>query len=136
MLCATARPARPRFVRSPPLFFPGSQVDIRFSAADDIWLSPAHGRATAWIGIPAKRPFNRETPHADMFARFEQIMLRHGGRPHWAKDHSLRAAELARLYPRWADFLAVRKRLDPEGVFLNDYFRELLGVPAPVRSRL
>lgn len=124
-----ARPPAPPPARRP-------QVDIRFSAADDIWLSPAHGRATAWIGIPAKRPFNRETPHAAMFERFEQIMLRHGGRPHWAKDHSLRAPELAALYPRWADFLKARARLDPDGVFLNGYLREIFGVPAAARSRM
>mmetsp|Transcript_6349 Transcript_6349/g.16555 ORF Transcript_6349/g.16555 Transcript_6349/m.16555 type:complete len:494 (+) Transcript_6349:98-1579(+) len=111
-------------------------VDIRFSAADDIWLSPAYGRDTAWIGIPSKRPFGKETPHAAMFSRFEEIMQRHGGRPHWAKEHSVRAPQLRALYPRWADFLAVRARLDPDETFLNPYLRELLGVPAAARSRL
>lgn len=26
-------------------------VEIRFSAPDDIWLSPSYGRKTTWIGI-------------------------------------------------------------------------------------
>lgn len=104
--------------------------------ADDIWLSPAYGRDTAWIGIPSKRPFGKVTPHAAIFARFEQIMRAHGGRPHWAKEHSLRARELAPLYSRWADFLRVREKLDPNGTFLNSYLRELLGVDAPARARL
>ena len=26
-------------------------VEIRFSASDDIWLSPSHGQKTTWIGI-------------------------------------------------------------------------------------
>lgn len=56
-------------------------------------------------------------------------MLRHGGRPHWAKEHSLRAPQLRPLYARWEDFMRVRQALDPDGVFLNDYLRELLGVP-------
>jgi len=63
-------------------------------------------------------------------------MQRHGGRPHWAKEHSVRAPQLRALYPRWADFLAVRARLDPDETFLNPYLRELLGVPAAARSRL
>ncbi|HEX8728908.1 MAG TPA: D-arabinono-1,4-lactone oxidase, partial [Ktedonobacterales bacterium] len=33
-------------------------------------------------------------------------------------------------YPRWQDFLRVRATLDPQGVFLNDYLRRLLGVEA------
>lgn len=114
-------------------------VDIRFSRADDVWLSPAYERDTVWIGIPAKRPFDRETPHEAEFAHFEGIMLRHGGRPHWAKEHSVHAPLLRAMYPRWDAFLEARQRLDPHGVFLNEYLRELLGVrsggPEP-RSRL
>ena len=52
----------------------------------------------------------------------------HGGRPHWGKKHTLRAADLRPLNPDWDRFLAVRQRLDPDGVFLNGYLRGLLGV--------
>lgn len=31
------------------------------------------------------------------------------------------------LYPEWADFQAIRRELDPDGIFLNDYLRELFG---------
>ena len=36
-------------------------------------------------------------------------------------------AELRELYPRWDEFHAVRRELDPRGRFLNDYLRELFG---------
>jgi len=124
-------------LRSRPGLYLSFPVDIRFSAADDIWLSPAYGRDTAWVGIPAKRPFGKETPHAEVFAEFERVMLAHGGRPHWAKEHSLRAPALRGLYERWPDFLRARARLDPHGTFLNAYLRELLGVEGgAVRARL
>ena len=52
-----------------------------------------------------------------------------GGRPHWAKLHFW--PELIRgSYPgaNVDKFLAIRKRMDPAGVFLNDYLKEVLGV--------
>ncbi|CAG8701416.1 7137_t:CDS:2, partial [Acaulospora colombiana] len=31
--------------------YPNFPIELRFSAPDDIWLSPAYGRRTCWIGI-------------------------------------------------------------------------------------
>ena len=31
--------------------YPHFPIELRFSAPDDIWLSPANGRRTCWIGI-------------------------------------------------------------------------------------
>jgi FAD/FMN-containing dehydrogenase len=45
--------------------------------------------------------------------------------------HSLKAAQLAGLYPRWDDFLALRERMDPAGRFLTPYLRGMLGVGGP-----
>ena len=49
------------------------------------------------------------------------------GRPHWGKRHPLTAAELAPRYPRFADAVALRDRLDPEGRFANPYTDRVLG---------
>jgi hypothetical protein len=49
------------------------------------------------------------------------------GRPHWGKLHYRSADDLAPVYPRFTDFLAVRDRLDPERRFGNDYLRRVLG---------
>lgn len=56
-------------------------------------------------------------------ARFESILASHGGRPHWAKAHRALPDQLREMYPRFDDFLAVRKRVDPEGRFLNPFTR-------------
>ncbi|WP_430285134.1 D-arabinono-1,4-lactone oxidase, partial [Salmonella enterica] len=53
----------------------------------------------------------------------------HGGRPHWAKKHTLDAHALAPLYPRWQRFAAVRDAMDPDGAFLTPALRELLVSP-------
>jgi hypothetical protein len=49
----------------------------------------------------------------------------HGGRPHWAKRHTLSSADVLALYPRAADFGRVRKDIDPEAKFMNAHTRQL-----------
>lgn len=98
-------------------------VEVRTAPADDIPLSTASGRDTAYLAVH----MYRGTPHRAYFTAAEQIMTAHGGRPHWGKLHSRDAAYLAGAYPRFAEFLAVRDRLDPHRVFGNDYVRRVLG---------
>ena len=54
-------------------------------------------------------------------------MTAHGGRPHWGKMHTLDAAQLTERYPRFADFIALRERLDPQRRFTNMYLDRVLG---------
>ena len=79
--------------------------------------SPNHGRDSVHISVHqfVGMPFER------YFDAVQAICLNHGGRPHWGKVHSLKAAQLARLYPRWDDFLALREHMDPQGRFLTPY---------------
>ena len=97
----------------------------RAVAADDAYLSPAHGRPTVTISLH----HNAGLPYEAYFDDVEPIFRAHGGRPHWGKKHDMKAPELSRLYPRWDDFLRVRARLDPRGTFLSPALRDLLGVP-------
>jgi FAD/FMN-containing dehydrogenase len=96
-------------------------VEYRTQAGDDIFLSPASGRATVAISIHQAA----HLPHAEFFADAEAIFRRHAGRPHWAKMHSLSRRELRPLYEHWDQFQAVRTQLDPEGRFLNEHLRRL-----------
>ena len=50
-----------------------------------------------------------------------------GARPHWAKWFYSTSKELAPLFPRWNDFIQLRDKLDPRGVFQNPYLRRVLG---------
>ena len=102
----------------------GWRLLYRTVAADEALLSAAHGRATATISLHQ----NNTLPWAEYFADIEPIFRAHGGRPHWAKKHACTAVDLAPLYPRWHDFLAVRSEFDPQGVFLTPPLRTLLGV--------
>ena len=103
-----------------PVMFP---VEVRVAAADDIWLSTAHGRDSAYIAIHQYKGL----PYQQYFDLFESVVARVGGRPHWGKMHSLDAARLGELYPRFGDFLRVRREHDPDGVFANRYLDRVFG---------
>jgi L-gulono-1,4-lactone dehydrogenase len=103
-----------------PVIFP---VEIRVAAADDIWLSTAHERDSAYVAIHQFVGM----PYQEYFTLFESIAGSVGGRPHWGKMHSLDANALRERYPRFDDFTALRAELDPQGKFLNPYLKRVLG---------
>lgn len=98
-------------------------VEVRTAPADDIALSTASGRETAYIAVH----LYKGTPHRAYFTAVERIMTAHGGRPHWGKVHTRDAAYFSEVYPRFAEFTALRDRLDPDRLFANDYLRRVLG---------
>jgi FAD-linked oxidoreductase len=103
-----------------PVMFP---VEVRVAAADDIWLSTAQGRDSAYIAIHQFTGM----PYREYFSAFEKIAGAVGGRPHWGKMHDLDAGVLRSRYPHFDDFLRVRKETDPNGVFTNTYLDRVLG---------
>ncbi len=100
-------------------------VEIRWTAGDDIPLSHASGRDSAYLAVH----MYRGVPYDQYFQGVETIMADHDGRPHWGKLHFQSAQTLAPRYPRWSEFQAVRARVDPEGRFRNSYTDRVLGVP-------
>ena len=98
-------------------------VEVRVVAPDDIPLSTAQGRATGYIAVHVYQG----TPYDAYFQGVERIMDSYDGRPHWGKMHFQRAETLAERYPKWDEFQAVRRRLDPEGRFTNQYLERVLG---------
>lgn len=101
------------------VFFP---VEFRFIAADDAWLSPFYQRASCSIAVHAAH----DEPWDYLLRDMGVIFRRYGGRPHWGKLHDRSQAELRALYPRWSDFLAVRRELDPQGRMLNPHLQRIL----------
>jgi L-gulono-1,4-lactone dehydrogenase len=104
----------------------GFPIELRVVAADDALLSTAYGRPTAYIAVHQYHGMEFET----YFRAVEAIMEDYGGRPHWGKRHYQSSATLAARYPEWQRFQEVRRRLDPEGRFDNDYTRRVLGPAA------
>jgi FAD-linked oxidoreductase len=98
-------------------------VEVRATAADDVWLSTAFGRESSYIAV---HRYIRDD-HTPYLAAAEAILRAHDGRPHWGKLHSRAADDLRPAYPRFDDFVAVRDRLDPDRVFANPYLERVLG---------
>ena len=98
-------------------------LEIRLVAAEDAWMSPNYGRENLVVSISGQ-------PGADYWPYLracDSLFAEFGGRPHWGKLHFMTADRLARLFPKYEDFLEVRRRFDPKGVFLNDHLRPLFG---------
>ncbi|MFD5774029.1 D-arabinono-1,4-lactone oxidase [Streptomyces fungicidicus] len=98
-------------------------VEVRTAPADDITLSTASGRDTAYIAVH----MFKGTPYQGYFTAAERVFTAHEGRPHWGKIHTRDAEYFSRVYPRFGEFTALRDRLDPERRFRNDYLRRVLG---------
>ncbi|MCG7206235.1 MULTISPECIES: D-arabinono-1,4-lactone oxidase [Streptomyces] len=98
-------------------------VEVRTAPADDIALSTASARDSAYIAVH----MYRGTPYQAYFTAAERIFTAHEGRPHWGKVHTRDAGYFAEVYPRFGEFTALRDRLDPDRLFQNDYLRRVLG---------
>ena len=95
-------------------------IEVRFVAADQDPLSPAYGRATTYIGIATM------DNAIEVFERVEPIMKDLGGRPHWGKHFNATRSVLEAMYPDTYDaFVQLRRRYDPDGIFLNSLLRRL-----------
>ena len=75
-------------------------VEVRFVAADDIPLSMASGRDSAFVACHVFEGRGYE----QYFRGVERIMAGAGGRPHWGKLHFQTAETLAPRYPEWSRF--------------------------------
>lgn len=101
-------------------------MQIRFVKGDDFWLSNNYRRDSCHI---TKMLYN---PSDDIwnsfYKKFYRATLKYDGRPHWGKSFSISPKEMHQLYPKFNDFLIVRQKLDPKGLFLNNYISDTFGI--------
>ena len=97
--------------------------EIRAIAADDLWLSPCHGRDSVAVHFTWRPDPAAVLP---VLGLIEDRLAPFGARPHWGKLFRTPPAALAALYPRLADFGALARELDPAGKFRNDLLNRYL----------
>lgn len=61
----------------------------------------------------------------ELLGQFDRLVLDAGGRHYLAKDHQTTPEAIRRGYPRLDEWLAVRRRADPAGVWTSDLGRRL-----------
>ena len=99
-------------------------VEYRTVAADDVWLSTAHGRPVATISVHQAVELDDEP----LFRACESVFREFGGRPHWGKVNWFSGDDHAAGHSRWTDWCRVRAELDPTAVFCNDNLAALVGI--------
>jgi FAD/FMN-containing dehydrogenase len=97
-------------------------IEFRTHGGEDAFLSVTQGEDSVTISVHDAA----DNPHWDFFREAEQVFRRFDGRPHWGKLNFLKTAELRSLFPLLDRFTTIRRHLDPDGVFLNDYLRPIL----------
>ncbi|MBO9129186.1 D-arabinono-1,4-lactone oxidase [Bacillus sp. 165] len=99
-------------------------IECRYVKKDDIWLSPAYQRNSGYIAVRMYKGMKSE----EYFKEVELIVKKYEGRPHWGKMHNMTFEDLKLLYPKLEEFLALRKQLDPNGIFVNPYLAGILNI--------
>jgi len=111
--------------------FPVNGILIRFSQAGESWLGMNAGHDVAHLEyhIAQNTRAGHHEAYSDTYDEIHLLTLRrYDGRPHWGKNYPASFVDLdPTIYPRWDDFMALRERLDPNGVFEGDFFRRLVG---------
>lgn len=98
-------------------------TEIRTMAADGLWLSPSGQQDTVAIHFTW---LQRQPEVEAVLPLIEEALAPFDARPHWGKLFTTSAERLAELYPRLGEFTELAARLDPRGVFRNDYLDRLL----------
>lgn len=101
-----------------PIHFP---IENRWVKGDDIFMSPAYDRDSAYIACHVYH----KKDNSKYFQRLEDIFKAYGGRPHWGKMNTFTRQDIEERYPKFPQFNALRKEHDPDNVFLNAYLEEL-----------
>ena len=94
-------------------------MEVRTVGADEAFLSPQHGTDTVVISVSGKPG----TDYWRYLRSVDALLAEFDARVHWGKLHFLTPERLHELYPRADDFIALRRELDPQGMFLNDHLR-------------
>ena len=102
------------------------------SKASPYWLSPSFGEDAVRVDL-LWFARNAGSPETDFYPQFWELLRPLGFRLHWGKylpvDQTPErrwARYIADRHPRWSDFAALRRTLDPGGIFLTEYWRERL----------
>jgi alditol oxidase len=99
-------------------------TELRVIAADDLWMSTAYERQSLAIHFTWKPEWDAVRA---LLPQIEAALKPFGPRPHWGKLFTIPGSEIARAYPRTAEFKAMLAReFDPAGKFRNEFLERNL----------
>ncbi len=95
-------------------------TELRAVAADQLWMSTAHQRASLAIHFTWKPQW---ADVRQVLPLIEAQLMPFHPRPHWGKLFTLPAAQLEPCYTQLPIFRALAARYDPQGKFRNAFVR-------------
>ena len=99
--------------------------EIRTIAADDLWMSTAYKRDSVALHFTWKPDWPAVSK---VLPEIERELRPFEPRPHWGKLFTMSPKELRSRYERLPEFVALARRLDPEGKFRNEFLeRNIFG---------
>jgi xylitol oxidase len=99
--------------------------ELRYVAADEMWLSPAYERDALAIHFTWQR---HPAEVRALLGLIEETLSPYQARPHWGKWFLMDVSRIARLYRRLPDFTALVDEFDPEGKFNNEFLSRVLSI--------
>lgn len=92
------------------------------------WLSPAYNQNVVRIDV-FWFARNAGNPAKTFYPQFWKLLKPFGFRAHWGKflppaDSDTGREYMRQQYPRWDDFIKLRRKHDPLGIFLTKYWRD------------
>ena len=97
--------------------------EMRTIAGDELWMSPQYQRDSIGVHFTWRREPDRVRA---LCVEVEAVLAPFSSRPHWGKAFEEPGPAVLQRYPRAADFIILRDRLDPRGVFVNRWLSEKL----------
>lgn len=108
-------------------------VEVMAAKKSDFWMSPGYGHNSTRISINWWKT-NQESA-MEYYQQFWDLLRAKGipFRLHWGKylpppETGDWASYLQKQYPRWKDFQALRKTMDPNNIFVTPYWKAHLGI--------
>ncbi|MFQ5708598.1 MAG: D-arabinono-1,4-lactone oxidase [bacterium] len=102
--------------------------EIYVKKKSPFWMNPAYQQDVVrinlfWFGR------NKQDPVTSYFPQFWQLLQAFDYRLHWGKYLPADPSEYLRSrYPKWDDFMKIRAEMDPNQIFVSDYWRTRLGI--------
>jgi len=101
-----------------------AKVIVRVHRADDYVISFCEDGYSLNFELHPKK---RHVERMDRFVEdLVECVIQYGGKVHLAKDTVLTRAQFQRLFPRYPEFLAMKRRMDPGELFQSDMYRRLI----------
>ncbi|NNF64013.1 MAG: FAD-binding protein [Acidimicrobiia bacterium] len=97
-------------------------AEIRTTAADELWMSPAYRQASLTIGFTWKK---HPAEVAALLPDIEAALAPYSPRPHWGKLFAIDRSTLSERLARLPEFAALVRRYDPNGKFSNRFLQSI-----------